>query len=227
MEYSGASPELIESDVTDIVEGALVGVEGVRNIYSSSRFGSASVTLEFDLKRNIDAAIQDVQAALQGVLRQLPKDMNAPVVTKSNPEDRPILWLAFSGKHTLREINSYAKNTLSDQFSSLDGVSEVLLGGALEPQIRVWLDPTKLTRYHLTPSDVIASISSEHVEIPAGRILQEKTETNLRILGEAVTVDELSKIPITHRSGSPVYELIRIGDLGKSKLSLAQGQPLP
>jgi hydrophobe/amphiphile efflux-1 (HAE1) family protein len=225
--FPGASPELIESDITDLVEGALVGVEGVRNMYSNSRFGSSSITLEFDLDRNIDAAIQDVQSALQGVMRRLPEDTEPPIVNKSNPEDRPILWLALSGKgKSPREINAYARNFIRDRFSSVEGVSEVMLGGALDPQIRVWLDPQKLERLQLTPGDVIATIQSEHIEIPAGRILQEKTETNLRILGEAMTPEELARIPITRRSGAPVYETIRIGELGRVEAGLEDARRL-
>ncbi len=219
--FPGASPELIESDITDLVESALVGVEGVRNIYSSSRFGSASITLEFDLKKDIDAAIQDIQSALQGVIKQLPEGIETPSVTKSNPEDRPILWLALTAEDkSIREINSYARNTLKDRFTSIEGVSEVILGGAQQPQIRVWLNPKKLQKFQLTPNDIIASLHSEHLEIPVGRIIQEKTETNLRILGEAATLKELENIPITKRSGSPIFETIRLTDVAKVEAGL-------
>lgn len=220
IKYEGASPELIETDVTDIVEGALVGVSGVRNLYSSSKYGSSNVTLEFDLSRNIDSAIQDVQTALQAVTRNLPDEIDPPLISKSNPEDRPILWLALSADVPLRELMKYARNSLKDRFTSVEGVSDINLGGYLEPQVRVWLDPAKLAQYELTAGDVIAAIQTEHKEIPAGRILQDKSEINLRVLGEATTPEELAKIRVTRGASGPLYRTVSIGELGRVESGL-------
>lgn len=231
--YTGASPELMETDVTDILEGALVGVQGVRNMYSSSGYGNADVTLEFDLNRNIDGALQDVQSAIQTVISRLPREINPPVIVKSNPENQPILWLSLAAEKPLREIMSYARNQLKDRFTSIEGVSDVILAGFLEPQIRVWLDPKKLAAYELTAADVMAAIQTEHKEIPAGRVLQEKSELNLRVLGEALTTHDIASLPVTRGANGPLYHSVSIGQLGRveagveeiRRFSRSSGQP--
>lgn len=219
-DYPGASPELIESDVTETLEGTLVGVEGVRLISSSSRFGSANITLEFNLDRNIDAAVQDVQTAVQAAMRRLPTNLEQPTVSKSNPEDRPILWLGLSGGENIRELMLYARNQLQDRFASVPGVGEIILGGSIDPQVRVWLDPAKLRQYELTADDVLRSIQDEHTEKPVGYVVQGTKEINLRIMGETLTAEELSHIPITRRGGTPLFEKLQIKDLGRVEMGL-------
>ncbi len=218
--YPGASPELMESDVTETLEGALVGVEGVRLITSSSSFGSSRITLEFDLDRNIDAAIQDVQTAVQAAMRSLPDDIEQPTVNKSNPEDRPILWIGLSGGKDLRELMLFARNQLQDRFASVPGVGAIQLGGSVDPQVRVWLDPKKLTQFELTADDVLRSIQEEHTEKPVGYVVQGTKEINLRIMGETLTAEELANIPITRRGGSPLFEKLQIKDLGRVEMGL-------
>ncbi|MEZ4814992.1 MAG: efflux RND transporter permease subunit [Bdellovibrionota bacterium] len=218
--YPGASPELMESDVTETLEGALVGVEGVRLITSSSRFGSANITLEFNLDRNIDAAIQDVQTAVQSAMRRLPDDIELPTVSKSNPEDRPILWIGLSGGESLRELMLFARNQLQDRFASVAGVGEIILGGSIDPQVRVWLDPKKLLQYELTADDIIRSIQEEHTEKPVGYVVQGVKEINLRIMGETLSAEELANIPITRRGGSPLFEKLQIKDVGRVEMGL-------
>lgn len=214
IDYPGAAPELIESDITEVVEGALVGVEGVKDITSTSRFGSSTINLEFDISRDIDAAVQDVQSAMQSAVRNLPTEIDPPVISKSNPEDRPIIWIGLSADKPERELMAFARNYVIDRFSSVEGVGEIQLGGALEPQIRVWLDPKKLSRYELTADDIVRTIQQEHRETPVGYTVSKTSETNLRILGEATSVQDLGNIAITTRSGSPIFEPIRIRDLG-------------
>lgn len=218
--YPGASPELMESDVTETLEGALIGVEGVRLISSSSSFGSSRITLEFNLDRNIDAAVQDVQTAVQAAMRSLPDDIEQPTVSKSNPEDRPILWIGLSGGNDLRELMLFARNQLQDRFASVPGVGAIQLGGSVDPQVRVWLDPQKLTRYEITADDVLRSIQEEHTEKPVGYVVQGTQEINLRIMGETLTAEELANIPITRRGGSPLFEKIQIKDLGRVEMGL-------
>jgi hydrophobe/amphiphile efflux-1 (HAE1) family protein len=218
--YPGASPELIESDVTETLEGALVAVEGVRTVSSNSRFGSATVNLEFDLSRNIDAAVQDVQTAVQAAMRRLPDDIELPTVSKSNSEDRPILWIGLSGGSNLRELMLFARNQLQDRFASLPGVGEIQLGGSVDPQVRIWLDPRKLTQYELTAADVLTSIQEEHTEKPVGYVVQGTKEINLRIMGETRDAKELENIPITRRSGAPLFEKLQIKDIGRVEMGL-------
>ena len=218
--YPGASPELIESDIVEPLEGALTGIEGVRNISSSSKFGAAQVTLEFELSRNLDAAVQDVQSALQAAQKKFPPEMDPPTISKTNPEDRPILWIALSGGKDLRDLMLYARNQLKDRFASIPGVGDVQLGGDVDPQIRVWLDPKKLSRYEITADDVLKSIQEEHTETPVGYITQGPKEINLRIMGETKTGEELANLPITKRGGVPLSDSLRIKDVGRVEVGL-------
>ncbi|HVJ65783.1 MAG TPA: efflux RND transporter permease subunit [Bdellovibrionota bacterium] len=218
--YPGTAPELMETDVVEPLESALTTVEGVQRITSSASYGSASVTLEFDISKDINIAVQDVNAAVQAAIRQLPEDIDPPTIQKRNPEDRPILWLGLSADVPTRDLMFFAKNSVSDRFATVEGVSAVDLGGFLEPVVRVWLDPNKLAQYELTYDDVLASLKSEHKEIPTGQIVGAKSEKALRFLGEAATVKEISELMITKRSGSLLYTKITLGELGKVQAGL-------
>ncbi len=220
IEYPGSAPELIETDITEVLEGALSGVEGVRAIYSESRFGSARVTLEFSLNKNIDVAVQEVNSAVQGVLRRLPADAQAPTVSKSNPDDSPILWIGLRGNISPRDLMFFAQTSVRDRLSTIDGVSEVILGGFVDPVIRVWLDVNKLNSFELTHEDVVNSIQSEHREIPVGRITRSHDEVNVRFMGEAPSISELAEIPIVRRGGAPIWRRISLGDLGRVEKGL-------
>lgn len=218
--YPGTAPELMETDVVEPLEGALTTVEGVQRISSTASYGSASVTLEFDVSKDINIAVQDVNSAIQSAIRLLPNEIDPPTVRKMNPEDRPIMWLGLSADVPARDLMFFAKNSVSERFATVEGVSEVGLGGFLEPVVRVWLDPRKLAKFELTFDDVIASLKSEHKEIPTGQIVGSKKEMGIRFLGEAQTVDEISNLMVTKRSGALLYTRITLGDLGKVESGL-------
>ena len=147
----GAAPEVIESTVVDVLEGQLTSIEGVKSITSTSKTGSANITLEFDIKRNLDLALQDVQAKVSAAQRRLPKDVEPPSVSKTNPEDQPILWIGITtNTMSKRDFNIYVRDNIRDQFTTLPGVGDVFLGGYVDPALRVWIDPAKLNRYSLT-----------------------------------------------------------------------------
>src|SRR5690606_4429444 len=163
----GAAPEIMESTVVDALEGQLISVEGVKSITSTSKTGSANITLEFDINRNLDLALQDVQAKVAQAQRRLPQDVEPPSVSKTNPEDQPILWLGVTtDQMSRRDFNIYVRDNLRDQFTTIPGVAEVFMGGYVDPSLRVWIDPKKLNRYSLTVNDVIGTIQAEHSEPP-------------------------------------------------------------
>jgi hydrophobe/amphiphile efflux-1 (HAE1) family protein len=200
----GASPEVIESDVVEPLEDAVTTIEGVKSISSTSRQGRASVTVEFDLKRNIDLALQDVQTHVARAARLLPREVDPPVITKTNPEDQPIMWLNLSGNRDPKELAAYVRNVLKDQFQTIPGVGEVMLGGYLERTVRVWLDARKMEAFGLTADDLVAAIRRQHVEIPAGRIESSDREMNVRAEGEAIDLAEFAAIVVATRNGSPI-----------------------
>lgn len=199
----GASPEVIEMTVVDVLEGAITSVPGISSISSSSRTGSASISVEFGLDKKIDVAVQEVQSAISRVQRRLPVDVEPPSVSKSNPEDDPILWLSVSADQMSRkELMKLVRDRVQDRFSTIEGVGEVVLRGFVEPNLRVWLSQDQLNHYQLTASDVIATIQREHSESPGGRIENEEQEFNIRTLGEAPSVKDFENITISRRGGS-------------------------
>ncbi len=209
----GAAPEVIETEVTDVIEDVLMGVEGVREVTSSSRQGQASISIEFELDRDIDVALQDVQTKISQAQRNLPAEIDPPVITKTNPEDQPIMFAGLTGTRPTKELMEYTKDHLKDRFTVLPGVGDVFLAGFVEPALRVWLDKDKMRARELTVDDVIDAIEQQHAEVPAGRIETTKKDLNVRVMGEAATVPEFEKITIPGRQGSPIWKTIRIGDI--------------
>jgi HAE1 family hydrophobic/amphiphilic exporter-1 len=125
------------------------------------------------------------------------------------------MWLAFKGDRPFREMIDFAKGHLKDKFTTAPGVSEVILGGYLEPNLRVWLNNQKMIDRDLTVQDIINTIQTQHTEVPAGRIENPKQELNVRMLGEAATVNEFTRMIIQGRSGSPIWRTFRLGDVGR------------
>ena len=212
----GAAPEIIEADIVDVVEESLTSIQGITNISSTSRTGSANISVEFGLDKNIDVAIQEVQTVLGQIVRRLPKETEAPSVRKSNPEDQPILWLAVSStKHNEVELMSIVRDQIKDQFSTIDGVGEINLGGYTDPALRVWISGKKLQQYALTVNDIISTIDQEHNEQPSGRIESPLQEINIRTLGEAPSAEDFGRININKRGGSPNYAPLPLSAVAK------------
>jgi hydrophobe/amphiphile efflux-1 (HAE1) family protein len=230
----GAAPQVMETDVVDIVEDAAMSIQGVKNVSSTSRNSAANISIEFDINRDIDLALQDVQAKLAQVQKNLPREMDPPTISKTNPEDQPIIWLAVSSDHhSLREMMVYVRDVLKNEFATVAGVGEVFLGGYVEPNMRVWVSDTQLRQYSLTVGDIVSTIQNEHSEPPAGQIQTGPKEFNVRTLGEANNLEEFSKISIIQRGGAPNYSPIQLRQVAKieegladiRRLSRANGKP--
>ena len=219
--WEGAAPEVMETDVVDIVEDALTSIQGVREIASSTRQGQTTVTVEFDLERDIDVALQEVQTKIAQAQLRLPRELDPPVVTKVNPQDNPIMWLGVSGDVPKRELIEYVQDHLKDRFQTINGVGEIFLGGYVERNLRVWIDREKLDASQLTVGDVIDAIQREHAEIPAGRLETLTQELNVRAMGEASSVEEFEHLLIPRRGGQPVYRPIYLKDVAAIEDGLA------
>ncbi len=203
--WEGAAPEVIENDIVETLEEALVQVEGLRTITSSSRMGSANITIELDLSRNVDLALQDVQTKVSQAARHLPRDIDPPVISKSNPEDQPILMVSMGGPFPPRVVSDYVQYGLKEKLQTIPGVGEISMMGVQNRNIRVWLDAALLDEKGLTVNDVILALQREHVELPAGRLETPGREVNVRVLGEAVDLETLRHIVIREIGGSPLY----------------------
>ncbi|MBI4351646.1 MAG: efflux RND transporter permease subunit [Elusimicrobia bacterium] len=217
----GAAPEVMETQVTDVLEGAVMTVAGIRDISSSSRRGSASITLEFELSHDIDNAMQEVQAKVSQAQRNLPREIDPPVVTKTNPEDQPILWIALSGDRPVADLMNYTNDVLRDQLSVVEGVGDVTMGGYVDPSLRVWLDADRMDAAQLTVTDLLNAIAAQHSEQPAGFIETSRKELNVRVLGEAPTPEAFSRLVIAGRGGAAIWKTYRIGDVARVEDGLA------
>ena len=232
--WEGAAPEVMESEIADTIEDVVMGIEGVKDVFSTSRQGSTNITIQFELNKNVDVALQEVQSKIAQAQHDLPNDMNPISISKSNPEDQPIIWLALTGDMPLKNMMEYTKNSIKDQFSRVPGVGEIFLGGYLEPNLRVWLNAEKMKKYELTVGDIITAIQSQHAEIPAGYFDNGRNEQNVRVTGEAGSVGEFYSIIIPARTGSsPLWKRFVIGDVAEvedglenvRRLSRSMGKP--
>lgn len=227
--WEGASPEAVESDIIEPLEEAITQVEGVVSITSTARQGGGSITVELDLSRNVDLALQDVQTRVSQAQRQLPRDTDPPVISKTNPEDNPIMWVGISGPFSRQAISDYARYRVKEKLQTVPGVGEVMMGGSLERNVRIWVDAPKLDAYGLTVADVLAALQREHVELPAGRIETEGREINVRVLGEALDLETLRGLVVREQSGVPLYlhdvALVEDGFEDVRRMARVNGQP--
>lgn len=227
--YEGASPEVMESDVADFVEDSLTSIEGVKEIRSTSRQGQCDVTVEFELNRNIDAALQDVQARVAQAGRRLPQEIDPPIISKSNPEDQPIMWLSLSGTRTATFLSDYVRNVLRPAFQTIPGVGEINLGGYRERNVRVWYDAARLEAQGLTVQDVNTAIGREHLEMPAGRIESPEREMNVRAEGEAVDLEAFGNLVLAYNNDAPVrlkdISVVEDGLEDRRRVARAMGDP--
>ena len=202
--WEGASPEIMETDVVDILEEAVTSVEGVKEVSSTSRQGAASIVIEFELERDIDVAMQDVQSKISQAQNRLPRGIDPPIVSKSNPEDEPIMRLAIAGSRPPTFIADYIRNVIRPQLQTIQGVGEIQLSGFRDRNVRVWYDAVRLEAQGLTVEDVNAAIQREHLEVPAGRIESPTREMNVRAEGEAIDLEGFRNLVLTYRDGAPV-----------------------
>lgn len=230
--YEGAAPEIMEMDVIDPIESAVLSVEGVKKITSSARQGFANVSVEFNLDKNIDVAVSEIESAVNQAQRNLPDDIDPVVIRKVNPDDRPIMFMAVTAPDMApKDLMSYARDNLKEHFQTVSGVAEVFVAGYIDPNLRVWVDNDKLNNFDLTVSDVISAIQLEHKESPSGFVENYVTEKNVRTLGEALNVEEFEMLPMIRRGGAanfrPIFlkEVVRVeeGIADVRRISRANG----
>jgi HAE1 family hydrophobic/amphiphilic exporter-1 len=214
----GASPEIMDIDVTDKIEESINTINGVKTISSQSVEGVSVVTVEFVLERNIDLAVQDVREKIAVIRSKLPTDIDEPVIEKVDPDATPVLWLSLSGDRTIGELSTYVDEVLKEKLQKITGVGAINMGGLRLRQVRIWLDQDKLQAYQITANDVIQALGKENVELPGGRIESASKEYSVKIKGEFPLVPDFNDLIITYYKGSPV----RIRDLGRAEDGLEE-----
>ena len=214
----GASPEIMEVDVTDVIEEAVNTISGVKTITSRSMEENSIVTVEFFLERNVEQAAQDVRDKVAAVRNRLPRDVDAPVIEKISPEDQPIIWIAVWGDRSLRELTHYADKVLKRDIEKIPGVGSVSMSGGRTRQVRLWLDRKKMESFALTASDVKQALGAEHREVPGGKIENDRIEYMVKTKGEYETPQAFNDLVITYRHG----KLIRLRDIGYAEDGLEE-----
>jgi hydrophobe/amphiphile efflux-1 (HAE1) family protein len=210
--YEGAAPEVVEADLLSPLEERLLTIEGIKEMRSNASQGIGRITLEFDIQRNINVALQEVQSAISQF--RMPPGAEPAIIRKQNPEEDPILILSIFGDQDFREILNWTNNYLLDQLRFLPGVGSIDIGGFSERSLRIWFDPKKLSKLDLTVTDVVDSLRSQHLENAAGQFTEGSRELRVRWLGEAGAVDEVGNILILRRGGQVIHNSsIRIKDV--------------
>jgi hydrophobe/amphiphile efflux-1 (HAE1) family protein len=195
--YPGANPLLVETEVTEVLEAEINGVEGIKTLTSESRESVSAITIQFDLERDTEVAAQDVRSRVSRVVGELPSDAEAPIVSKQSADSSPIIWFALYGeKLTTLELSAYADQTVVDALETVSGVSSVIIGGERRYAMRLWIDPQKLAARNLTILDVEQALRSENVEIPSGLIEGDRSEYSVRTLGRLQTPEEYEDLVI-------------------------------
>jgi HAE1 family hydrophobic/amphiphilic exporter-1 len=212
-QLKGASPEIMDIDVTDKIEEVISTINGVKTITSSSLEGFSSITVEFELERNIDIAAQDVREKVSTIRSKLPTDILEPVIQKVDPDAVPILWVAVTGPQSVRDLSTYTNEILKEQLQRIEGVGSLRIAGMRLRQGRVWLDADKLRAYQIAPGDVAQALRIENIEIPGGRIESDTKEYSIKIKGEFPSIQDLNNLIVSYWRGAP----IRIRDIGRAE----------
>lgn len=213
----GASPEIMELDVTEVIEEAVNTINGVKSITSRSMEEYSIVTVEFYLERNLEQAAQDVRDKVAAVRNRLPRDAEPPVIEKISPEDQPIVWIALWGERSIKNLTYYADKILKREIEKIPGVGSVVISGGRDREVRIWLDRKKMEAASLTADDVKRALGAEHREIPGGRIENSRVEYIVKTKGEFETPQAFNDLVIAYRHGG----LIRLRDIGYAEDGLA------
>lgn len=213
----GANPDIVDSSITNIIETAVNSTPGIEHIQSTSSPGASTVNITFNLDKKIDVAFNEVQAKVNQVLRQLPKDADPPVVAKVETNAMPIMWLALQGDRTQQQLNQYATNVIKKRLETIDGVGEVRLGGKRDRTIRVNLLPARMAAFQITAKDISDAFDKEHVQMAGGFLTGTSTEFLIKLDLEFHRLDDMEQMVVAYRDGAPV----RLKDLAEIEDGLA------
>ena len=216
--YKGASPQVMESQVTQPLEDSISGIEGVRSIKSVSREEVSQITVEFVPERVTDAAANDVRDRVSRVRGQLPDEVDEPIIAKVEADAQAIIWLRLnSDRHGALEISDYADRYVVDRLKTLSGVASVIIGGERRYAMRIWIDRERIAAYGLTPQDVEDALRRQNIEVPAGRIESQQREFTVLSESDLRTPEQFNRLIIREASNYPV----RLSDVGRAELGPA------
>jgi len=216
-DYTGAAADVVDTQITQVIEGAISGIEGIRSIESSTEQGQSRTTIEFNTSRDIDVAANDVRDAVARVANQLPDEADAPRIQKADSDARPMMWITLlSDVWDSAELSDFADRVLADRLSVLDGVADVRIGGERRYAIRVWLDRERLAARNITVAEVERALRDNNVELPAGQVDSSTRNFTVRAEGRLSSVEEFRNL-VVRRDGN---DLLRLGEVANIQMGV-------
>lgn len=216
-DYTGAAAEVVDTQITQVVEGAISGIEGIRSIESSTEQGESRTSIEFSISRDVDIAANDVRDAVSRIADELPEEAAAPVVQKADSDARPMMWVTLrSDVWDSAELSDFAERVLADRLSVLDGVADVRIGGERRYAIRVWLDRERLAARDITVAEVERALRVNNVELPAGSVDSSTRNFTVRAEGRLTDVEQFRELVI-RRDGN---DLLRLGEVANVQMGV-------
>ena len=218
--YTGANPDIIESQITEPLEKQINGIPGIKTITSSSSLGNSNISVEFELGIDLEAAASDVRDKVGQASRSLPQDIDAPpVVTKADANSDFILILAVqSPTKGLLELSDYAENVLQQQFQTINQVSSVNIFGQKRYAMRIWLNPDKMSAFGVNFSDIRTSLNTENIDLPPGKIYGDNTELTIKTVGRLTSEKEFQELLIRQDS----LGIVRLKDVARVEIGPEQ-----
>jgi len=203
--YRGASAEIMERDVTQILEDSISGISDIKEIRSESQNEFSSIKIEFNLSRDMDSAANDVREKVSRALSKLPRNVDQPRVSKSDTDARAVMWIGFSSNQlTSIQLNDYLDRNVIDRLSILPGVASITIGGERKYAVRIWLNPDEMSARNITVNDVLASINRENVEKPAGRLDSTNRELDLQMTSKLSSINQFKDLLIKNINGKRI-----------------------
>jgi HAE1 family hydrophobic/amphiphilic exporter-1 len=213
----GASPEIMDASISNIIETSVNSVPGIDHIRTTSAPGISVLVIRFGLEKDVDIAFNEVQAKVNQVLPELPKEADPPIVAKVEFGGMPVMWLALTGDHTLQQLNQYARNNIKKRLETIDGIGEIRLGGERKRTIRVNLDLDKMAAFGIAANDLIGAFATEHVRLQGGFLVGDEHEKLVTLDLEYHNPKELESLIVAYPEGAP----IRLGDISSIEDGLA------
>lgn len=213
--FPGANADVIETQITEPLEAAVNGIPGIRSISSSSRDGSSSINIEFNLEVDLETAANDVRDKVSGAMRRLPQDVDPPVVEKSDADAQPIFSITIQSEtRDIIDLSEYAEVNFKERLQTISGVSSVGIWGSKRYSVRMRMDPILLAAYKITPLDVRQAVTRENVELPSGTVEGSTMELTVRTLGRLRTIEDFNNLIIS-RNGE---RIVRFSDIGSAEV---------
>ncbi len=213
--YTGANADIIESQITEPLETSINGISGIRTINSTSSDGRSIITVEFNLNASMEAATNDVRDRVSRAVKNLPSDVDPPVIVKSDADSDPIIIMSVvSEKRDLLELTDFGNNILKERLQTITGISEIRIFGEKKYSMKLLLDPNKMAAYSVTPTDIRNALNRENIELPSGRIEGYQTELTIRTFGRLTTEEDFNNLILYEQNNT----IIRLRDVGIAML---------